>query len=158
MSPPAWLVDEMLGRLARYLRFVGCDTVYLRGASDDELLERATREDRILLTRDRELSHRSPRAFLVVSSVLSEQWHAVRAAWPSIPSEPSFLRCTLCNGLLRRLAAGELPPTAEPVPPSLRAGQAPLYACQACGHLYWDGSHTAKVREQIAAWERAGPR
>jgi len=154
VPPPRWLADEMLGRLARYLRFVGCDTVYVRGASDDELLDRAAREQRVLLTRDRQLSRRGPSAFLLETPVLAEQWRAVRAAWPSIPTEVAFLRCTLCNGRLRELAVGDAPSTAVGLPPPVRSGSAALFACGDCGHLYWDGSHTAKVRERIAAWER----
>ena len=154
VSVPAWLVDEMLGRLARYLRFVGCDTAYVRGASDDELLELAGREHRVLLTRDRLLSRRCPSGFLLESPVLAEQWRAVRAAWPALPTEVSFLRCTLCNGPLRERAV-DVALSADPgLPPPVRSGSAALFACRDCGHLYWEGSHTAKIRERIAAWER----
>lgn len=154
VAPPRWLVDEMLGRLARYLRFVGCDTVYARGESDDELLAQAQREGRILLTRDRQLSRRSPSAFLVESPVLAEQWRAVRAAWPSVPTDLSFERCTLCNGLLRERRPGE--GTMAGVPPSVVRENGPVYACRDCGHLYWTGSHTRSIRERIAAWEATG--
>jgi len=158
VPPPRWLVDEMLGRLARYLRFVGCDTAYVRGKSDDEILDLARREGRILLTRDRELSRRSPEALLIESPVLAEQWRAVRSSWPSVPTELSFARCTLCNGPLDKRRASEVPELGENVPPSVRRGVGELYACRDCGHLYWDGSHTASIRERIAAWERGvGP-
>jgi uncharacterized protein len=151
VEPPRWLVDEMLGRLARYLRFVGCDTVYARDATDDELLSRAAREGRVLLTRDRQLSRRCRSSFRVESAQLGEQWRAVRAAWPSVPSEPSFARCTLCNGRLEVRPSGGA--TEPHLPPSVREGTTPLYACRECGHLYWDGSHTAKIRERLASWE-----
>lgn len=144
----------MLGRLARYLRFVGCDTAYVRGLQDDELVELARREGRVLLTRDRALSRRSPSSFLVESPVLAEQWRSVRRAWPSVPTEPSFLRCSLCNGSLEPRSAAEAREAGSTVPPSVRRGEGPLYACRACGHLYWEGSHTARIRERIAAWER----
>jgi len=156
VPPPRWLVDEMLGRLARYLRFVGCDTVYVRGASDDELLERAARERRILLTRDRLLSRRSPSALLLESSVLADQWRSVRAAWPAVPTEVAFARCSLCNGELRPRPVGEEAATDTRIPAKVRAGGGPLFACAECGHLYWEGSHTASIRSQIAAWERGG--
>jgi len=155
VDPPRWLVDEMLGRLARYLRFVGCDTAYVRGLSDDELLELGRRERRILLTRDRALSRRSPSSFLVTSPVLAEQWRAVRRAWPSVPTEPSFVRCSLCNGPLEPRPPHEAGPSA---PPTVRSGAGPLYGCRDCGHRYWEGSHTAEIRARIAAWERDADR
>ena len=142
----------MLGRLARYLRFVGCDTAYGRDSSDDDLLARARREGRVLLTRDRGLSRRDPSAFLVESPHLAEQWRAVRAAWPTVPTEPVLARCTLCNDLLERCEPG--PVVGDDLPPAVRSGAAPLYVCRGCGHRYWEGSHTAKVRATIAAWER----
>jgi len=144
----------MLGRLARYLRFVGCDTAYAKGRSDDEILELADREGRVLLTRDRQLSQRRAAALRIESPVLAEQWRAVRSAWPSVPTEPSFSRCTLCNGLLEERPAVGRSDLGLAVPPPVRSGEAPLYACCTCGHLYWEGSHTAKVRATIAAWER----
>ena len=152
MALPRWVADEMLGRLARYLRFVGCDTVYGRDLSDNELIALAQREGRVLLTRDRPLSLRTGLAFLIETPILEEQWRAVRAAWPEVPTTPSFSRCTLCNGVLvtRARAPGEV---GDPrLPPAVRSGEAPLYACENCGHLYWDGSHTAKVRERLSAW------
>ena len=152
MALPRWVADEMLGRLARYLRFVGCDTVYGRGLPDDELIALAQREGRVLLTRDRPLSLRTSSAFLIESPILEEQWRAVRAAWPQVPKAPSFSRCTLCNGVLvtRPRARGEVEDPG--LPPAVRRGEAPLYACETCGHLYWDGSHTSKVRERLSSW------
>lgn len=148
-APPRWLVDEMLGRLARYLRFVGCDTAYVRGLTDEEIVVRARHEGRILLTRDRELSSRCPGALLVPSPYLADQWRSVRAAYPSTPTRLSFDRCTLCNGLLAPAEAER----EKDAPPTDRPPRGPLYRCGLCGHVYWDGSHTASIRERIAAWE-----
>ena len=41
----------MLGKLAKWLRMLGYDTVYIPDADDDELVRIAVREDRLLLTR-----------------------------------------------------------------------------------------------------------
>lgn len=157
MGVPPFLVDEMLGRLARYLRFVGGDVVYLRGVVDDELLRRSEVDSRVLLTRDRALSRRSPNGFLVDSGVLAEQWRAVRRRWPDLPTTVVFERCTLCNGRLQRRPTDPPPAREAGVPASLLERGGPLYACEACGHLYWDGSHTARIRRTIDAWERGLP-
>lgn len=145
----------MLGRLARYLRFVGCDTAYARGVTDDQLLECAKREGRVLLTRDRALSRRAPSAFLVTSPRIEEQWRAVRNAWPGVPVEVRFDRCSLCNGLLRAADPGSLA-DARDIPPAARTGELRVFVCGECGHLYWEGSHTARIRAQIATWEGRG--
>jgi len=156
VAAPRWLVDEMLGRLARYLRFVGCDTVYVRGLDDDAIVELARREERVLLTRDRELARRVPGSLLVASPAVGEQWRAVRAAYPELATAPTFVRCSLCNGVLERADATAAAAAPE-LPPGVRAGAEALFRCGACGHLYWEGSHTARIRERLDAWSRGGP-
>jgi uncharacterized protein with PIN domain len=55
---PSFLVDAMLGNIARKLRIFGYDTLYLKDTSDTSILGIAMREKRILLTRDKELFRR----------------------------------------------------------------------------------------------------
>jgi uncharacterized protein len=158
VAAPRFLADEMVGRLARYLRFVGCDTLYARGMTDVEILETSRRDQRVILTRDRALADRAERALLLTSVHLADQWKAVRAAYPQVPSEVGFQRCTECNGELRsydpRLA--ETRPTGVPWDRVDRGLE--LFRCGVCGHLYWEGSHTSRMRTQLAHWtEESGP-
>ncbi len=157
MPLPRWLADEMVGRLARYLRFVGGDVVYVRGLSDEQILARAAEEDRVLLTRDRALAQRSSRALLLTSPRLEDQWKAVRAAWPDLPTDVRFERCTECNGPLAPYTRGTDPRREAGVPPVRPGVELELRACSECGHLYWEGSHTARIRAQLAAWEGLAP-
>ncbi|MGH8501124.1 MAG: Mut7-C RNAse domain-containing protein [Gammaproteobacteria bacterium] len=54
-----FVLDTHLGRLARYLRLLGFDTWYRNDYDDAELARICQSEQRILLTRDRELLKRS---------------------------------------------------------------------------------------------------
>ncbi len=157
MAPPRLLADEMVGRLARYLRMLGCDTTYARGWSDSEIVRRARAEDRIVVTRDRELARRAPGALLLTSPELAAQLGAVWARFPDVPTEVRFERCTLCDGRLERIAdpgAAEIPPE---LPAHVRASGGPIYRCVDCGHPYWEGSHTADVRRRLREWAGRGP-
>ncbi len=156
MTKARWIADEMLGRLARYLRFVGADVEYARGASDDEILQRAEREDRQILTRDRGLAARTPRAFLLRSTGIRDQWREMLALWPGLGGEVRFERCTECNGELRPYRRGSDPAREGGVPSAERAPGLALFACAACGHLYWEGSHTASMRARLRAWAVEG--
>lgn len=142
----------MVGRLARYLRIVGCDTVYARGLSDDEILLRARTEDRVILTRDRQLASRSRRALLLESPHIAEQWRAVRRAYPDLPSDVQFSRCTECNGTLEPVRESVPEPRTAAVPWERVARGLPLYRCVGCGHYYWEGSHTADIRTRMVRW------
>jgi len=152
VTSPRWIADEMVGRLARYLRIVGCDTVYARGLSDEEILRQARAEDRVILTRDRQLASRTSRSLLLESPHLADQWRAVRAAYPDLPTDVEFARCTECNGPLERVTDSGPERPAEGVPWDRVAQGLPLYRCGACGHYYWEGSHTADLRARIAKW------
>ncbi|HXQ78688.1 MAG TPA: DUF5615 family PIN-like protein [Thermoplasmata archaeon] len=152
MAEPRMLADEMVGRLARYLRFVGCDTVYVRGISDDEVLKRARAEDRIILTRDRRLAARAERALLLASSDIAEQWRAVLSAFPELPVAVHFERCTECNGSLEAVEGPVAEPKPEGVPWDRVEKGLPLFRCVDCGHYYWEGTHTADIRRRLASW------
>ncbi|MHA1936894.1 MAG: DUF5615 family PIN-like protein, partial [Candidatus Thorarchaeota archaeon] len=54
-----FIVDAMLGKLALWLRLTGHDTVYSTEIHDDEILDIADRENRVLFTSDAELQERA---------------------------------------------------------------------------------------------------
>lgn len=143
----------MLGRLARYLRVVGCDVAYVPGLADEEIERRCAAEGRRLLTRDVRLAGRRPDAILLRRTDLAGQWAELGRLLVSLPQAPAFSRCTLCNGVLTvvtRSSAVEAGPPARGAPASLR------YRCCDCGHLYSEGSHTANMRARLATWGKAG--
>lgn len=147
---PRWLADEMLGRLARYLRFMGFDAEYVRGRTDDEVRAWAERDGRTLLTRDRLLARRTPGAVGISATDIDGQLSELRRAFPSVQWEVRFERCTLCNGRLERwrpLAGVALPPE---VHGDLLERGLDLHRCSRCHHFYWEGSHTRNLRARIA--------
>lgn len=142
----------MVGRLARYLRFVGCDTAYVRGLSDDEVLRRADAEDRVILTRDRHLAGRTKRVLLLQSPYIADQWREVRAAFPELPTDVRFERCTECNGRLEKVPGPPPEARTEGVPWERVGEGLSLFRCVGCAHYYWEGSHTADIRARIRSW------
>jgi len=53
-----FIADVMLGKLATWMRLLGCDVEYFPKISDEDLAERAYRTGRVILTRDTELIRR----------------------------------------------------------------------------------------------------
>ena len=51
-TSPRLLVDINVGRLAKWLRAMGYDTIFPKGSGDNELVRIALRENRVLVTRD----------------------------------------------------------------------------------------------------------
>jgi uncharacterized protein len=149
---PRWLADEMVGRLARYLRFFGHDVEGARGAADADIARRARDTGRTLLTRDRALAARTPGALLLHAHSIGGQLREVRAARPSTSFELRFDRCPECNVPLQPAS----PPFRLPVRPRY-AGRpvrppAEAFRCPSCDQLYWEGSHTARIRTLVKGW------
>src|SRR5436309_12527617 len=76
------LCDHMLGSLARWLRFMGYDTAYPEPGPDRTLVECVRTEDRILLTRDKELAARVTGTVRIHSDILDDQIREVAASLP----------------------------------------------------------------------------
>lgn len=147
----------MLGRLARYLRFLGYDTEYARNRTDSSILQQAKEEDRRVVTRDQGMAERSPRVVLLRSLEIEGQLLELREAFPALRREVRFLRCSLCNALLEEAdRSSPRPPKGVPEGPWMSA--APIFLCPRCGQAYWEGSHTDEIRrtlERVFAMDRS---
>lgn len=140
---PRFIADAMLGKLARWLRLLGYDTLY----SDEEdavIAQRARSEDRVLLTRDRGLAERRGlKVILITSTVLDQQMAEVNTV---IPIPPGIPRCMSCNRLLQSIS----PEVARlHVPPYVAASHAEFHQCPECGRIFWSGTHWTNIRERL---------
>lgn len=145
---PRVLVDAMCGSLARHLRICGYDAAYAldRGIeADGRLRAVADDEDRVLITRDRELAAATDDAVLVTELDVLDQLHEVAASGlpVELPAEPR--RCGACNGRLDRV--DEPPTDGRPtyVPDDIH----PVWRCQDCDQWFWKGSHWDHVASRI---------
>lgn len=148
--------DAMLGRLARWLRALGYDTVYDPEIEDAELVRRSVEEERVILTRDRELAEAwRVEGCLVLGSDDPLQNLAVvdrelGLGWP----RPLFRRCLACNEPLGEASAGEVERRA---PDRVRARESRFRQCPSCKRVYWDGSHTRRMRRRLEETLGTGP-
>ena len=153
-EPTRFLADAMLGRLARWLRVVGIDTLQLpTDAPDVALVARARADGRVLLTRDRHLLRelRPHRELAIASQVPLVQLGEVVRAFALPRPEELMTRCLLDNTPLVAMTAAEI---IAQVPPRSRDLAGPMRRCPTCGRAYWRGSH---VRRMEAALEAALP-
>src|SRR5688572_14214772 len=118
----------MLGRLARWLRVLGYDTIYDTSLDDRALAELADREDRVLLTRDRHLLREHPPRLSVeiVSDAPLDQLAALVDALALPTPDELFRRCLLCNTPLGDVPRAQV---AELVPPASRELPGPVRRC-----------------------------
>jgi hypothetical protein len=146
---PRFLVDEMLGRLARWLRLLGCDAACRPGASDAGLARRALDEGRVLLTRDLGLAadpRLAGRCRVVRAQAPLEQLREIVAAFGLDWRRGLFSRCTVCNAPLWPMETTE---AKSRVPSHVLEERRQLRHCPACGRVYWQGSHAARMRRDL---------
>jgi uncharacterized protein with PIN domain len=148
-NPTRFVADAMLGRLARWLRVLGYDTVYDASLDDQALVELANREDRVLLTRDRHLLRelRPRRAVEITRDTPLDQLAALADELAQPAPNDLFRRCLVCNTLLDDVSPAE---AAELVRPEARALPGPVRQCPACGRVYWPGSHVRRMTRALA--------
>lgn len=145
---PRFLADSMLGRLAKWLRLLGYDTVYFAQGEDSLLLQLAWREGRVLLTRDTRMLNRRavpPMVFIRHDRVL-DQVRQVTTALTLPIDERVGSRCLQCNVVLRRVGREEV--TGQ-VPPYVLAQHETFSHCTACGRTYWPGTHWQAMEAQV---------
>lgn len=140
------LADGMLGRLTRWLRILGYDTVYAPDTDDTELLRIARAQDRILLTADHGLARRrGARILLIEAQDLEGQLRQVRTALGPPPGD-ALSRCVACNGRLVHVDKSML---ADRLPPHILATQDEFRRCPDCGRIFWPGTHVEKMRAML---------
>ncbi len=140
------LLDGMLGRLAKWLRILGYDAAYFPDLDDNQLVRLARAEGRILLTCDRELTRRRGlTSLLVESDELEEQIQQVISEL-HLETEQPFSRCPICNTPLQEV---EKPSVKEHVPSYVFRTQEHFSLCPKCDRIYWQGTHWAKMREEM---------
>lgn len=147
MSLPRLMCDEMLGRLARWLRLLGVDTACLKGVDDDAILAAAQREGRVLLTRDVALAARMPGALLVRALEPEAQLREAVQALGLQPDRARLMtRCSLCNAELVRAGRAE---AEGHVPEAAFASHEAYWRCPGCRKWYWRGTHAVRIEERL---------
>jgi len=154
-STPRFLVDSMLGRLVRWLRILGYDSVYLADAEDEELMDMAEEEDRILLTADVALYEKSLsrgiEAYLVENKNHLERLLCLAEEFDlSVELDPGVSRCPICNSELEEVSSLEVE---DRIPPASLARSDRFWRCVNCGKLYWQGSHWDDIENRLS-WIR----
>ena len=140
--------DRSLGKLAKWLRLLGYDTVYDAKITDADFLALAA-EGRVLLTRTTRFVGRVPdRTLLWVSGNDPQEQlrHVVKEAGLGMSTERLFSRCLQCN---RIVAPAHREDVAGKVPDYIFAAHARFAQCPQCRRIYWRGTHTERSRRVL---------
>ena len=128
----------MLGRLSRFMRIMGYDTMYPNlEVADSEIIEMCRNESRILVSRDRQICLRYKDSIRINSDIIQDQIVPI-CSYEKPTKEKLVTRCTACNGVL---IPGNCNCKEEFDP--RKADK--VSHCPDCGKCYWPGTHSEGI-------------
>jgi uncharacterized protein len=146
---PRFIADDQLGKLSRWMRILGLDTLYFQTIEDRDLIRTAVEDNRILLTRDTRIAAEPGEAecLFVESDNWIEQLRQILSAFRlEVSPEKLFTRCLLCNSPLSPIPKEAVE---EQVPPFVFRTQQEFVRCPTCDKIYWQGTHVSHVLEKL---------
>lgn len=144
-----FVADAHMGGLARLLRMAGFDTLYDNHFHDDEIATLSSEEERIVLTRDRELLKRREITHGCYLHTLkpTEQFREIVERLDLTRSMRPFSLCLNCNMPLRAIARAEVQ---QWVPEGILERYEHFMTCDHCHGVFWEGSHWQRMQALLA--------
>jgi hypothetical protein len=141
----------MLGKLTRWLRILGHDVEYTKSMDDQELIQKAKKERRVLLTRDVELfrqaAAKGAETFLVEDPNQTANLASLAKRFRiKLEVNVKISRCPKCNGTIRTAPKAEI---ADKIPVTTSSNYDEFWQCQQCGQVYWRGAHWNRIEETL---------
>ena len=150
-SKPIFLVDAMLGNIAKKLRLLGFDSEY-SNSDDMDLIIKSKKENRILITKDFPLYERAKKQKTSVICLtndkeveqLSQIFKNLRLSSVSISANST--RCTDCNEKLEPVKKQDIK---NEIPEGVFEKTDNFWKCSKCNKIYWEGTHIQRLQKLV---------
>ncbi len=144
---PRFIADCHFGKLAKYLRLMGFDTLFFPQIDDNDLIDLANSEGRIILTRDKGLFERQKAdCYLVAAVKIEKQLHEIVRAFDLQKHQHPFSLCIVCNHPLHII---EKEAILHRLPPKVIRYFSRFEICDKCNRIYWQGDHYNKMKASL---------
>lgn len=150
-----FIVDNNVGKLAKWLRIMGYDAQFFNGSNDSRMVAIALAEERVILTRDTQIMKRRVvtsgrlKAILIQSDEPERQMHQVIDSLHLDCRSKPFTICLGCNQPLSEKSKQEVK---DLVPPYVFQTQNQYMECPSCHRIYWRGTHWQRMTEKLRKW------
>jgi len=148
LRSPAFICDVHLGRLSKYLRMLGFDTLYSNQYTPDKMIEISNHQHKIILSRSMKLitDKRVTHAFWISSANPTEQLHVLIDKLNLATLVNPLSRCLHCNKLLENVEKQQIIDRLEE---RTIKHFTEFFRCPVCDHIYWKGSHYEHMQQFI---------
>ncbi len=153
-----FIVDNNVGKLAKWLRIMGYDAVLFSEVDDGKMIKTALAEDRVILTKDSQIMKRRLvtsgrlKAVLIKDDDIRAQLRQVVTALNLDYHSNPFSVCLECN---QKLVEKNKEAVRELVPPYVFKTQEQYMECPYCHRLYWRGTHWQAMSRELDELARA---
>ena len=147
-----FIVDQNVGRLVKWLRIMGYDTIFFNGSNDSLMIATALAEGRVILTRDTQIMRRRVvtkgllKAILIQSEYPQEQIRQVIETLNLDCLSRPFTLCLECNQPLVERSKEQVK---DLVPPYVFKTQKQYMQCPSCCRIYWRGTHWQAMTKRL---------
>ena len=147
-----FLVDAMLGNIAKKLRLFGFDSKYFSDIDDSKLIEKAKNENRIIISRDRNLIDRAKKNEILSVYISKENeieqfleiFETTHLQLNEISGDSA--RCTKCNSPTSQINKFEIE---KKIPQGVLEFHDKFWKCDGCEQIYWEGTHIKNMQEFV---------
>ena len=147
-----FVVDINVGKLAKWLRVMGYDTLLFTDQDDGKMITLALQQQRIILTKDKQIIKRrlitsgKLKAILVEGDNPKVQLQQVASALNLKYQCKPFSLCLECNQYLNQI---DIDKVTDLVPPYVYKTQNHYMECPKCHRIYWQGTHWLAMKEEL---------
>ena len=141
-----------MGKLAKWLRMMGYDSLFFDGSDDSRMVARALAEGRVILTRDTGIMKRRVinsgrlKAVLINSEKPEQQVRQLMDTLDLKRQSKLFTLCLECNQPLVEKSREE---AKDRVPPYVYKTQNQYMECPVCHRIYWRGTHWERMTQRL---------
>lgn len=149
---PIFFVDAMLGNIAKKLRLMGYDSKYLADIEDDELINQAERENRIVISRDEGLIRKSLKLGLDTIFVKNKQeieqvQEIIKKSNLKIfKINGDRVRCPNCNSKTQSVDKNNI---YKKIPTKVLEYKEKFWECKVCDKIFWEGTHIQNLQKFV---------
>jgi len=147
-----FIVDHNVGKLARWLRMMGYDTLFFNGDDDSRMIATALAEGRVILTRDTRIMERRLvttgrlKAILIGYETPELQ---IKQVIETLNLDIHFRPFSICLECNQPLAERSREQVRERVPPYVYQTQEQYMECPVCHRIYWRGTHWQAMTRKL---------
>ncbi|MDP8268359.1 MAG: Mut7-C RNAse domain-containing protein [Candidatus Tenebribacter davisii] len=142
-----FLLDENLGKLAKWLRILGYDSAVYKCISSKKKIYLCEKEHRIFLTRSKKIASRKEQFLrILIKSEKSDEQIMELLNIIKLDNELIFTRCTKCNYILKDIDVKSIE---NLIPRDIIDNFSEFKICRKCGSIYWHGSHYVAMKDKL---------